>query len=395
MLTDDKNLHTYHRNGCLGMTKFRLVLFAIFISLLVFFLSGCFFTEQEPKAFFTASSTSGTAPLKVDFDASSSYDPDSSLIKYSWEFGDGSTGKGKTTTHSYNSSGNYLVELVVTDSDGETKSTTNTIEVYPSPPSAKFTAQPTSGEVPLKVSFDASESHDPDGTIVSYSWEFGDNSLASGEVVTNTFESAGEYVVELIVTDNDGRTASVTETINVTPFYNRSPTASFTAYPTIGKVPFKVSFDASESFDTDGSVEKYTWDFGDGSTESGETVSHAFSEVGTYTVELTVTDNHGAVDTETTSISATDKPVVILDKELVEGGSGQAVVEGKLKNVSDKKIEASKVIARFYCPLGAELGMESSTLNGIELGATVTFRISSSLNYSDVDRVELDTEVNY
>lgn len=377
------------------MTKLRVAIFATFVSLLMFFLSGCFLTKQQPKAFFTASLTSGNAPLKVAFDASNSSVSDGNLIGYSWEFGDGSTGKGETTTHTYDLSGNYSVELVVTDSDGDTESTTMTIEVYPSLPNVKFTAQPTSGEVPLKVSFDASESHDPDGTIDSYSWEFDDNSKVSGEVVTHTFNSVGDYVVELTVTDNDGRTASATETIDVTPFYNQSPTASFTVYPTVGKVPFEVSFDASESFDPDGNVENYAWYFGDGTSGFGETISHTFTEVGTYMVELTVTDNHGDVDTETTSISATDDPIVILDKELVEGSSGQAVVEGMLKNISGKKIDASEVTARFYCPLGTELGRESSTLNSIEPGATVTFRISSSLNYSDVDSVELDTEVDY
>lgn len=143
----------------------------------------------------------------------------------------GLSAKEKTIIYSYDLSGDYSVELMVTDNDGETESTTKTIEVYPSPPSAKFTAQSTSGEVPLKVSFDASESYDPDGPINSYSWGFDDNSRGSGEVVTNTFDNAGEYLVELIVTDNDGRTASTTKTIDVTPFLNRSPTASFRLIP--------------------------------------------------------------------------------------------------------------------------------------------------------------------
>ena len=69
-------------------------------------------------------------------------------------------------------------------------------------PTASFTASPISGDLPLAVTFDASASTDPDGTIVSYSWDFGDGAAASGVTINHTFTWAGTYTVTLTVTDD-------------------------------------------------------------------------------------------------------------------------------------------------------------------------------------------------
>ncbi|MBA7522484.1 hypothetical protein ES705_14603 [subsurface metagenome] len=84
------------------------------------------------------------------------------------------------------------------------------------PPTASFTASPTSGIKPLEVYFNASGSSDPDGTIVSYTWNFKDGNMGSGEIVNHTFTSIGSYKVELIVADNKGATDSMTKCITVT-----------------------------------------------------------------------------------------------------------------------------------------------------------------------------------
>jgi uncharacterized repeat protein (TIGR01451 family) len=88
---------------------------------------------------------------------------------------------------------------------------------------------------------------------------------------------------------------------------NQPPTASFTADPTSGEAPLRVSFDATASSDPDGTIESYIWDFGDGSTGSGETTSHEYTSAGTYTATLTVTDADGAAtDTTTATITVTE-----------------------------------------------------------------------------------------
>ncbi len=146
-------------------------------------------------------------------------------------------------------------------------------------PTASFTATPTSGITPLTVSFNASSSSDSDGNIINYAWDFGDGSNDSGITTIHTYENSGDYTVQLIITDNNSATNSTTNNITVTEAPNQPPTASFTANPTSGIAPLEVAFDASNSSDSDGSIISYAWDFKDGSTGSGQTITHTFSSI--------------------------------------------------------------------------------------------------------------------
>jgi len=175
-------------------------------------------------------------------------------------------------------------------------------------PTASFTANPTSGVVPLEVAFNASSSSDTEGSIIIYAWDFKDGDTGNGEAINHTFSSIGSYNVELIVTDNEGATDSTTKNVTVTETTNQSPTASFTANPTSGVAPLAVSFNASSSSDSDGSITSYAWDFKDGNTGTGETINHTFSSTGSYNVKLTVTDNKGAIGSTTKTITVT-KPI--------------------------------------------------------------------------------------
>jgi len=85
-------------------------------------------------------------------------------------------------------------------------------------PVAGFTAAPSSGASPLEVRFDASTSRDPDGSIVSYQWAFGDGGAATGVFVTHTYlaTSSRAFTATLVVTDNGGRTDSLSRTISLT-----------------------------------------------------------------------------------------------------------------------------------------------------------------------------------
>lgn len=211
------------------MRKGKLALLAFLIFSLTIFLSGCGPTNQKPTANFSANTTSGNAPLEVTLDASSSSDSDGNIISYDWSFGDGSKGSGQTVTHTYDSAGDYTVELTVIDNDGATDKTAQTIDVSPppsKPPTASFTASTTSGEAPLEVTFDASGSSDPDGNINTYDWDFGDGSTDSGETVPHTYSSSGSYTAQLTVEDNDGVTDSMTMNISVSAPSNESPNAT-------------------------------------------------------------------------------------------------------------------------------------------------------------------------
>ncbi|MDF9796581.1 PKD repeat protein/N-acetylneuraminic acid mutarotase [Catalinimonas alkaloidigena] len=81
-------------------------------------------------------------------------------------------------------------------------------------PSAQFTADPESGQAPLSVNFDASDSYDDQG-IVSYSWDFGDGNAGNGETVSHTYEEAGDYTVKLSVADAEGLKSETTMNVSV------------------------------------------------------------------------------------------------------------------------------------------------------------------------------------
>lgn len=84
------------------------------------------------------------------------------------------------------------------------------------------------------------------------------------------------------------------------------PTASFTTDPTTGPAPLAVSVDGSASFDPDGTVESYAWDFGNGETAAGLTASTVYNTPGDYDISLTVTDNEGLTDVETQTVTVTE-----------------------------------------------------------------------------------------
>lgn len=173
-----------------------------------------------PFASFTATPNSGPAPLLVNFNASGSSDSDGSIVSYAWTYGDGGTGSGVTSSHTYTTAGSYLALLVVRDDDGATAATVRQVVVTQpggnQNPTASFTAMPNSGPAPLLVNFNAGASTDPDGSIVSYSWVFGDGGTGTGVAPSHTYTTAGAYNVMLTVTDDDGAVGTAVATITVT-----------------------------------------------------------------------------------------------------------------------------------------------------------------------------------
>ena len=163
-------------------------------------------------------------------------------------------------------------------------------------PIALFSADPTVGAPPLLVSFNGSASSDPDGTIVSYAWDFGDGNTGTGVTVAHTYQAAGTYTAQLIVTDDSAASDTFTVAINVNAS-NVAPTATFTATPPTGQAPLSVFFDGTGSTDPDGQILSYAWNFGDGNIGTGDTTSNVFTTPGTYNVELIVTDDSAASDT--------------------------------------------------------------------------------------------------
>ncbi len=154
--------------------------------------------NQAPTASFT---TSCTSLFACTFDASGSADADGSIVGYAWDFGDGSTGTGVNAQHTYSTAGDYTVTLTVTDNRAGTATSSSTVSVVNVAPTASFTASCDSARV---CTLNASASSDSDGSIVGYTWDFGDAGTGTGVSTTHTYGADGTYPVSLTVTDNGG-----------------------------------------------------------------------------------------------------------------------------------------------------------------------------------------------
>ena len=160
-------------------------------------------------------------------------------------------------------------------------------------PEAVIDASPQQGPAPLQVQMSAHYSHD-DGTIISYYWDFGDPqdpSPATEMTVSHNYVHPGTYLVKLTVTDDKGKMNYERIAITVT---NPAPVASFSMDDDAPVTGDDVSFTAAGSYDSNGTIVSYEWDFGDGATATGVETNHSYSDIGYYFVVLTVTDNDGA-----------------------------------------------------------------------------------------------------
>jgi len=200
-------------------------------------------------------------------------------------------------------------------------------ELFNQVPIAQIAASVLSGASPLTVSFDASDSSDPDGLIVGYQWDFGDGETGTGVTVTHQFisQTPGSFTVTLTVIDNDGARSSTSQSIEIVSGSEPepdggedAPTAFITAdTPTIGLIPLTVTFDGSDSTAGSGSVIAYDWDFGDGSTATGARVTHTFEPERTeeFVVTLTVWNSGGLYDWEQANVIAIVPGAVTGDDE--------------------------------------------------------------------------------
>lgn len=304
----------------------RLIVLAVIVAPL--FLSGCVLEQilddivnEHPHAVIEASPREGAAPLDVSFNAQYSRD-DSMIVEYHWSFGDPmSTQSALDTapTHRFTQPGTYLVKLTVVDDEGETDTQQIAIVVTDAPPIA---AASVSNESPLPgeaVVFSAAGSYDLQGEIVAYHWEFGDGKTATGETAQHTFTLGGYYVVTLTVTDESGEMSQTHLGMNVLPGQSKCGddssacgsnvqplaiiTSQYFSCTSNGEVGEAITLDGSASRPAVGAMVSYHWDFGDGSTGSGASVSHVYSTPWTYIIKLTVVDEGGGIGTATGSIS--------------------------------------------------------------------------------------------
>jgi PKD repeat protein len=175
----------------------------------------------------------------------------------------------------------------------------------------------------LNCSVDASKSSDADGGITSYSVDYGDGTVKSGQNSQHAYADTGTYTITVTVTDNRGAMSSKAKDVSVVQPPNIDPTANF-SFSCLG---LDCDFDGTKSSDNDGSIVSYSWDFDDTETSDVSQPNHVFDAGGTYDVMLTVTDDRGGTATLSKQVIVNPIPTTISyrDSTSVDGGNGQHV----------------------------------------------------------------------
>jgi PKD repeat protein len=325
--------------------------------------------------------TSGNLTVKpgtlVVLDGSTSSD-DTSIVNWTWNFGDATSGWGAVVNHTYNITNgttvNFTVTLSVTDTGGLVNSTTLRVTVDGKQPAAFFsTGNKTVLQNTEPFEVNASGSND-DINISRYLWTWGDLTTSEGVVTNHTYTEAGDFNVTLNVTDAAGNWAN--STVTVTVLDNVQPIARFVANVTVSPAGQAVEFNATTSYDNV-DITQFLWDFGDNKstskvsgnrTEAG-VVNHTYSAEGNFNVTLNVTD--GRFWNETTITVQITPPLIFADlhvqdisfskKDPVDGDKIQISV--KLSNSGEKA--ATNFTVRF---MDGTKKIKDATVKNIDIG---------------------------
>jgi PKD repeat protein len=194
-----------------------------------------------------------------------------------------------------------------------------TLSEFDAPLNATFSVRPPAPTAGESATFDASNSSG-NATVASYEWSFGDGSDATGEIATHAYADPGNYTVGLTVTGPNGTTANASSEVVVAAA--NATNATLRTGSDAANTTANLTFTGSDAAATvNGTVERYEWAFGDGTTATGASPTHTYDEPGTYTVTLTMVTADGGVETVADTVS------VAGDRNETGTGNGTSVVE--------------------------------------------------------------------
>jgi len=326
--------------------------------------------NQWPVAVITPSTTSGDVSLPVNFQSTGSFDPDGSIVSYSWNFGDGLSSTSPNPSHTFSTPGERLTTLIVTDNLGA--QTSQAIMINATAPNqlpiAVASANKTSGNAPLDVIFYADGSYDPDGFTGNLEWLFSDGATYYGSPAYHTITQSGIFTATLRVYDSRGGIGVDTVSINITGV-NQPPVANASAVPSTGSVPLTVAFSSAGSSDPDGAITGYHWDFGNamGSANTANP-TYVYSYPGSYTATLTVTDNNNISASDSVLITVNQPSAsVIRSSAITLSGTTRAkkvTVTGKVTvlNGSNAPVSGATVSVQWTGP-GGSTATQTTTTN--------------------------------
>lgn len=261
----------------------------------------------SPVVSFYGDTTVSCVPKTVAF-TNTSVAGGSGTVTYLWDFGDGNTSASANPTHTYTTSGNFTVTLIITNSNSCTKSLvkTNYIHVIPKP-TAAFTVNTTvSCSVPFTATFSNTTTN-----ATSYSWTFGDGGSSTAANPSHTYTTSGNYTVRLIATNSSGCADTLIRTAYISA---GSLHASMSVSPSVACATQSVFFTNTSS------TANVSWIFGDGGISNSTNPSHIYSTPGTYTAKV-IAINGSCHDTAQQVITVNSLPSVAFSASPVNGCS--------------------------------------------------------------------------
>lgn len=327
--------------------------------------------------------------------AAASTDPDGAILRYDWDFGDGSFGAGQTVQYAWAQAGVQTVTLTVTDTSGTATATQSvTRDVIVSAPPASE-AGPDQALTASVIRFDGTGSADPDGTITSYEWTFGDGATATGAQVSHAYRAPGIYDVTLTVRDDSGAPLNIAQdrmqvTINATPLADAGPDVTVTP----GQ---PVTLDARFSADPDGDISEAIWTLPWGETLTGETVEARFMDPGLYRIGLEVRDDFeggqaSAFDEVVVTVNA--PPVAVIGPDLLVEPGQPVIFSGVNSYDPDGSIETYRWdfddLAEPVFGATVERSFDSAGVVGVQL---TVVDASGALNATDL--TEITVRINH
>ena len=237
--------------------------------------------SPPPSAAFSASTTSGTWDLAVQFTNEST----GPISGYLWDFGDGGSSTEESPQHTYTTAGTYAVTLTVSGPGGaDTMLCDACITVLDPAPIANFAISETSAVIGDNLTF-TDLSTNP---VTSYMWDFGDGTSSTLAQPTHAYSASGLYTVSLTVTGPGGSDTHVcTDCIFIQEL---PPVADLAAQPLGGVYDMSIGFTDLST----GVIDSWLWEFGDGATSTEQNPTHAYAASGSYDVSLTVTGPGGS-----------------------------------------------------------------------------------------------------
>lgn len=338
----------------------------------------------KPLVNFSINPSNPTTSDTITF-SDDSTDADGSISDYNWSFGDGTYSENQNPTHSYSDDGEYSVTLNVTDNDGASNHTTQSITILNTQPTANFTYIPQNPTDLQTLTF-TNHSTDSDGHIVNCTWTFGDGDTNySMNSTTHRYDDNGTFIVTLNVTDDDGDTDEYIINITVS---NVGPTAGFSFEPSLPEVGETIWFNDT-STDQDGTIVNWTWNFGDTSKDHSQNSNHSYSKLKSYDVTLTVIDNDG----NSTSIT---KHLILKETIIKSIGSTEPIFYN-LKDEADaqiniKTINTTNLTVTTYSERPTNIDESISDYENLETYLEISLEndsllewINFSIYYSDSD----------